>query len=121
MTEEQLRQIRERCDNATAGPWFNFGDWMIHTVVDVEHNGIPSQKTIGTVRKENADFIASSRTDIPALLAEVERLQAENSTLKKALELACESIAGEMPYGEANGYYEYYIKKAKEESENENH
>lgn len=49
---------------------------------------------------------------------ELERLQAENSTLKKALELACESIAGEMPYGEANGYYEYYIKKAKEESEN---
>ena len=48
----------------------------------------------------------------------LERLQSENSTLKKALELACESIAGEMPYGEANGYSEYYIKKAKEESEN---
>ena len=35
----------------------------------------------------DADFIAHARTDIPLLLAEVERLTAENAKLKKALEL----------------------------------
>ena len=81
-----LEAIEARANAATPGPWYNLDDWMIHTEPDFEHNGIPNSKVIGTVKKADADFIAHSREDIPALLAEVERQAAEIKTLSDFIE-----------------------------------
>ena len=45
-------------------------------------------------------FIGHARTDIPALVAEVERLAAENSTLKKALEKLADIVQDEIGLGD---------------------
>lgn len=47
--------------------------------------GLPERFSI-TLTDANADFIAHARTDIPMLLAEVERLQAENVELRKFID-----------------------------------
>jgi hypothetical protein len=70
-----LAAIKARCEAATPGPWRNFGDWMIHTELDVEKRGIPGDKLVDTVRKENAEFIAHAREDVPKLIEENERLR----------------------------------------------
>ena len=83
MTNEQLQAIKARCEAATPGPWVagREADFMR-----------PMQSfNVGLTRKAfdesplnswdqweaNAIFIEHARTDIPALLAEVERLRAE--------------------------------------------
>lgn len=75
MTQQELDAIKARCEAAMPAPWYNFGDWMVHTESDVDKNGIHHEKVIGTFKKHSADFIAHARTDIPTLLAEVERLR----------------------------------------------
>jgi hypothetical protein len=94
MTPERLREIAERVEKATAGPWFDipYDDPRINekpreidiTVscswpdpIDVcwmkggvESEGIPQAK-------KDATFIAYARQDIPDLLAEITRLRAE--------------------------------------------
>ena len=81
MNAEQLNAIKERAEKATPGPWdfhkgdklrgdrrsaviehfdCDFGEWFIHgDLADIS----------------DAEFIAHTREDIPALVAEVERLQ----------------------------------------------
>lgn len=84
MTAEALEAIRARESRLLSEKWYfdgsdiceskngnpvitanNYGDMMISEVV--------------------GQFIANSREDIPALLAEVDRLQAENAKYKDAL------------------------------------
>ena len=99
MTEERLAEIMEREKSATQGPWKAGKD-------DFTKNIIQAAKDRGTIivqRRDDhnmfwnsyipiaqtfadADFIAHAREDIPALLAEVERLRAENEVLGKSLE-----------------------------------
>lgn len=80
ITTEQLEAIRKRTEAATAGPWnfrgqgntligrgARFGYVLRAVKVDVD-----AEIDIGL---EDSDFIAKSREDIPALLAEVERLE----------------------------------------------
>ena len=77
MPQEELDTIRRRVAAATRGPWSRWAGWDrqdncvksdsredMHTVADV----IPEA--------DDAAFIAHARTDIPALLAEVDRLRA---------------------------------------------
>lgn len=117
MDAKYLAEIKARADAATPGPWeysecaseiwSESGDTVIS---GVDWGGC-------AISASDADFIAQARTDIPALVAEVERLNRELSrirsnasddkkmrrkditdkdqqiaTLKKALELACEHI-----------------------------
>lgn len=66
MNDERLRQIRERAEKATPGPWTNDG-------CDISD---PIGRRICFIRDDDdADFMAHTREDIPALLAEVERLR----------------------------------------------
>lgn len=85
MTHEQIEAIRERAEKATEGPWNWDGDFtytkrgMLEPLIwESEYKGIGVEET-------DADFIAHSREDIPALLAEVERLQKQNEEYERAL------------------------------------
>lgn len=87
MTREQLDAIASRAEAAERGPWevTNGGDNETSTFIDgpdgdvlirnMRGHGYLSEEYVW-VEEPNAQFIAHARTDIPALLAEVERLRA---------------------------------------------
>jgi len=62
---EKLNAIKERAAEATSGPWRHAG---LYGVKNIEDMSIP-------LRPEDAAFIARAREDVPALVAEVERLR----------------------------------------------
>ena len=83
MTDEELAAIRERAEKATPGPWFGEGaevftrgDASFNWIPTIYHGRSPEQCR---QQEQDAAFIAHARTDIPALLAQVERLRAENA------------------------------------------
>jgi hypothetical protein len=81
-----LDAIRARAEAATEGPWHRVGK-SIQADVPLSDDGPSTTKWNTTVvcsvgawgsgrpTGEDAEFIAHARTDVPALLAEVERLQ----------------------------------------------
>ena len=77
MTTEQLEAIRKRATLATEGPWTEF-PVLDRTEWAVLGGGIEVLVSEGVYENNDAEFIAASREDVPALLAEVERLQAES-------------------------------------------
>ncbi|MDH6116865.1 hypothetical protein ABH930_000284 [Kitasatospora sp. GAS204A] len=89
LSDEQYAAIRAREAAATKGPWWadsheiysgphdipGLGEWVAETCVADELE-----------RSEaNAHFVASARTDVPALLAEVDRLRAERDQARARL------------------------------------
>ena len=74
LTTQELEAIRKRAEQATEGPW------------SINGKDYPNDKTAKLVTNKHvyiaksfngesdADFIANARTDIPKLLAEVDRL-----------------------------------------------
>ena len=78
MTHDELKAIRERAEKATKGPW-------THPPYEEEIVAPGEMPVIraGQVRGESflcaedadLDFIAAARTDIPALLYEIDRLR----------------------------------------------
>jgi hypothetical protein len=90
MTDERKQAIRVRCEAATPGPWrsgpiyYDESEWQItyaDVIIDADET-----KRIASVYPQNADFIAHARQDVPALLAEIERLEAENTVLRDQTE-----------------------------------
>lgn len=75
MTNEELRQIRERTEKATAGSWqlaYTTDDTFVLDDSDI---------IVGSFeRQEDAEFIAHAREDIPKFLAEIDRLRCEIDT-----------------------------------------
>lgn len=69
---EQLNTIKERAAKATPGPWRSAGLYGVRTQ-NAEAFSIP-------LRPEDATFIAHAREDVPALVAEVERLQISDAS-----------------------------------------
>lgn len=78
MNAEQLNAIKERAEKAIPGPWYH----NRHNEITTPNGARLSQTVTGI----DAEFIAHVREDIPALVAEVERLKDENSSLKRSLE-----------------------------------
>lgn len=78
MTDEELAVIKERAEKATPGPWYS--DYASRPYVMAEHTPVADVAT-----DADADFIVHARTDVPALVAEVERLQGEEDHLQDAL------------------------------------
>lgn len=78
ITSEELAAIRKRADAATDGPWHvNMG--MAYCVRTGDG---PGKMVSGTGSNEpDANFIARARTDVTALLDEVERLHKVGSYL----------------------------------------
>jgi len=91
MTEKELQRIKERCEKATSGPWEspwvgNHPDAFIAkydgtAIVGVEWYDFPHL----SVLKEDAEFIANAREDIPKLIAEVEKLKKKVKQLRKKI------------------------------------
>ncbi|MFZ3592244.1 hypothetical protein [Streptomyces sp. BH104] len=86
LTDEQLAEIQARTESATPGPWW--------TDILPEHGGesigidAPGDNWIVPVQdlhEPDAEFVAHARTDVPTLLAEVQRLKGE---LAKVAEFA---------------------------------
>ena len=84
MTDEQLQAIKARCEAATPGTWET--NRLTYIDNDVEVNAgkrrYPIALCYSTGPRDmsqvfNADFIAAAREDVPALIAEVERLRAQ--------------------------------------------
>lgn len=81
MKREELDAIRKRADETSFSSAYIKGDpWKGYEVKD-EGNGIVIAETS---TKADAEFIANARQDVPALLAEVERLRGELETANKA-------------------------------------
>lgn len=81
MTPERLAEIEARANAATEGPWEAIEDDSIHAApayVDNGGCGVIAWRPVCdfVVRHGDAEFIAHARTDAPALLTEVRRLQA---------------------------------------------
>lgn len=77
LTPENTAAIRERAEKATAGPW-KFEDE--HELKGATNTQIYSEPCADHEQNDrDKDFIAHSRTDIPALLAHVEELEAKHA------------------------------------------
>lgn len=75
MTEEQLKAIKERADNATPGPWYSVPSTFDNPAqICVFKDGDYSIEITDDLDDLDAEFIAQARNDVPALIAEVERL-----------------------------------------------
>lgn len=118
LTEGQLLAIKARAEAATPGPWVvDLPDWGEFNGISSKNGTqilnagscIPDPQTAvdygGTVHDwkeeiydygvhkwDDADFIAHAREDIPALLAEVERLRTREDWLIKQLSMGGEWI-----------------------------
>lgn len=94
MTQERLDAIQARVDGATGGPWGCYGDGA-HEVFDAgEYSDGDRGEVVAAVidKLSDAVFIAEAREDIPALLAEVERLRALITVDEDMVERAAETL-----------------------------
>lgn len=96
MNREQLEEVRKRASKATPGPWRIVLDdsesattvWQrcestLHPEDDSEQLGVYDECCIDGglhsepfYREADAEFVAAARTDVPALLDEIDRLTA---------------------------------------------
>lgn len=91
MTNEQLTHLKQLCEKATPGPWIDNEPDQSEPLI-VNGVGIPVIKYLPgdgeceafwMVKDCDIQFIAASRTALPALIEEVERLREENEQLKR--------------------------------------
>lgn len=100
LTDDKLDEIEKRAERATEGPW-DYGDdaliaqqisgdvkysqWLLHKDGEpIVHVRIDHYKYIGgappgdhVLKREDAEFIAHARQDVPRLIEEVRRLRAK--------------------------------------------
>jgi len=75
MKDVELKEIEERCNRATAGPWISFIEGREHT------SGASFIRTMGDdieligASDDDQEFIANARQDIPLLINEIYRLK----------------------------------------------
>ena len=75
MTKEQLNEVQARADAATPGPWSISRHGEVWDVTgEVIQSDILIPRCYPPEHEDNKRFIAHSRKDIPALIAEVKRL-----------------------------------------------
>lgn len=75
LTDTELSEIKQRCANATAGPWKSYIEIRDQIVGSnfIMTGGEDMYLSGATIADH--DFIAHARQDIPRLLAEIERLK----------------------------------------------
>ncbi len=82
LSDERLREIRERAEKATPGPMEvneRGGGTMGYDIdrIDDDAPGLPNGMRGYFERQEDAEFYAAAREDVPALLREIDRLKAQ--------------------------------------------
>ena len=91
LSAEQLAEIKKRCEQATRGPWVASiegrdhalgGDSFIQRGGDNLEEDLDLYLHGGTIF--DYDFVAHAKRDIPALLGEIERLEAVIEGLRGA-------------------------------------
>lgn len=121
-----LDPIKARLNAATPGPWKQRDGWK-QTIMTTNKtfryppdypSDYPSEHLI-PYQDSDGDFIAHAPTDIAALIEEVERVRAENATLKEQLEQVPPShffgVGQEWEWGSGRraviiGYHPHYRK-----------
>lgn len=89
MTAKELAEIEARANAATPGPWITKATQMAQIIAAVapgKQHRIFTDNVGGVYPTNDRDFIASARTDVPALIAEVRRLKHVLSALAAAEE-----------------------------------
>ena len=86
MTDAELDAIRARADAATPGPWQKIQpggpNGPFWGICNPKGNIIALRLSQST---QDADFISAAREDVPALVAEIDRLRAENDQVRAML------------------------------------
>ena len=78
ITQSHLTEIKIHSDKATRGPWISFVNRVDHhNGFDFVLVGMTGQMRFEGITKEDQDFIAHARQDIPVLLEEINRLRKE--------------------------------------------
>jgi len=86
MTEPlNLDPIRRRTEAATEGPWIAGWRSLPSDQIMLSPKLPPVELSCDVQGRKNAKFIAAARTDVPALLAEVDRLRFQVADLKAKL------------------------------------
>ena len=110
MTREQLDAIRARVEAATPGPWLTDSCLDVYTeqVREIDPDiGIELYKTVyshhtagpeGTQPWHDTHFMAHAREDVPALLAEVERLRDAHAMAVQVSGELCEKCGWAMRF-----------------------
>lgn len=110
MTREQLDAIRARVDAATPGPWLTDSCLDVYTeqVREIDPDiGMELYKTVyshhthgpeGTQPWHDTHFMAHAREDVPALLAEVERLRDAHAMAVQVSGELCEKCGWAMKF-----------------------
>jgi hypothetical protein len=79
LSEDDLMQIRRRCESATPGPWVSSWEGRDHdsgdSVILRGDQGQFEDLYITPCTLADQDFIAQAREDLPALVDEVLRLR----------------------------------------------
>lgn len=92
MKRRHIDAIKAREQAATPGPW-----WVPMHVIIGDDDGLRAvyseHDEIGEFAKDDAEFIAGSRQDIPDLLAEVERNAAEYAELEHRFNMQTDYLA----------------------------
>lgn len=93
MTPERLQAIKQRCQRATDGPWEVEGRGGVYMNGRRDAYIVVQRKTgrclhAPTWTFDDAMFVAHAREDVPALVAEVERLWKENRRLHQEIQRA---------------------------------
>ena len=107
-----LEAIRARAEAATPGPWAyvdnGFDGYIMSASEYLIVGGEPAE---GRIEPDdpNADFIAHSREDIPALLAEVERQTAEIAAVTAERDAAENAVAKMAEYIVTLGEADYHL------------
>jgi hypothetical protein len=91
LSKEQIAEIEQRAKKATPGPWYVDDVYqIIQCENDSDDTVIADYSFISDfdVCRDDVDFIASARTDIPALLEHIRELEAQLAKEKRRAEKA---------------------------------
>ena len=80
ISDEELKDIMERCNAATSGPWVSCIEGRDHTSgSDFIMTGTAEKRgddiELSGASRADQDFIAHARQDVPRLVAEIQRLK----------------------------------------------
>lgn len=108
LSDDELREIRERADAATPGPWF-VDERSKHQPKVCDHNYYIADVRQGESNRTReqasavAQFIAASRADVPRLLATIARLKSVIAAGAEQAETALEELNSDDPVKQLAG------------------